>query len=41
MERAKRVPWNLDVTVYALARANEALEDLRAGRVRGASVLVH
>jgi alcohol dehydrogenase, propanol-preferring len=28
-----------EVEVYPLARANEALADLRAGRVRGAAVL--
>ena len=27
-------------TRYALARANEALDDLRAGRINGAAVLV-
>ena len=28
------------VTVYPLVRANEALDDLRAGRLQGAAVLV-
>jgi propanol-preferring alcohol dehydrogenase len=28
------------VTPYPLARANEALADLRGGRVRGAAVIV-
>jgi len=37
---AARVPVKTEVTPYPLARANEALADLRAGRVRGAAVLV-
>ena len=37
---APRVPVRTEVTPYPLARANEALADLREGRLRGAAVLV-
>lgn len=37
---APRVPVRTEVTTYSLEGANEALEDLRAGRFRGAAVLV-
>jgi propanol-preferring alcohol dehydrogenase len=37
---APQVPIRTEVTPYPLARANEALADLRAGRFRGAAVLV-
>jgi alcohol dehydrogenase, propanol-preferring len=37
---APRVPVRTEVSAYPLERANEALADLRAGRVRGAAVLV-
>jgi propanol-preferring alcohol dehydrogenase len=36
---APQVPVRTEVSVYPLQRANEALEDLRAGRFRGAAVL--
>lgn len=36
---APRVPVRTEVRAYPLERANEALDDLRAGRVRGAAVL--
>lgn len=36
---APRVPVRTEVTTYPLAEANAALEDLRAGRFRGAAVL--
>jgi alcohol dehydrogenase, propanol-preferring len=36
---APRVPVRTEVTTYPLERANDALEDLRAGRFRGAAVL--
>ncbi len=36
---APRVPIRTEVTTYPLEGANEALEDLRAGRLRGAAVL--
>jgi propanol-preferring alcohol dehydrogenase len=39
MEVAPRVPVQTDVEVYPLEEANQALEDLRAGRFRGAAVL--
>jgi propanol-preferring alcohol dehydrogenase len=39
LEIAPRVPVRTRVTVYPLARANEALADLRAGRFTGAAVL--
>jgi propanol-preferring alcohol dehydrogenase len=37
---APRVPVRTRVTTYPLEHANEALEDLRAGRFTGAAVLV-
>jgi propanol-preferring alcohol dehydrogenase len=37
---APRVPVRTRVTTYPLEQANEALEDLRAGRFTGAAVLV-
>ena len=40
MQVAARVPIKTAVRRYALARANEALADLRAGRLEGAAVLV-
>jgi propanol-preferring alcohol dehydrogenase len=40
LELAPRVPVRTQTTTYPLERANEALDDLRAGRVRGAAVLV-
>lgn len=40
LELAPRVPVETRVTAYALADANEALGDLRAGRFAGAAVLV-
>jgi propanol-preferring alcohol dehydrogenase len=39
LELAPRVPVRTEVTTYPLERADEALEDLRAGRFRGAAVL--
>src|SRR5690349_836071 len=36
---APRVPVQTEVSVYPLEKANQALEDLRAGRFRGAAVL--
>ncbi|HEV2430851.1 MAG TPA: alcohol dehydrogenase, partial [Burkholderiales bacterium] len=40
MEKAKIVPLKTEVTAYPLARANDALDDLRQGRFSGAAVLV-
>jgi alcohol dehydrogenase, propanol-preferring len=40
MDVAPRVPVRTQVTSYALSDANHALGDLRAGRLRGAAVLV-
>jgi propanol-preferring alcohol dehydrogenase len=40
MEVALRAPIRAEVTPYPLAEANAALDALRAGRVRGAAVLV-
>ncbi len=40
MSVAPRVPVRTEVTGYPLADANEALDDLRGGRVHGAAVLV-
>jgi alcohol dehydrogenase, propanol-preferring len=39
LELAPRVPVRTRVTEYPLAEADQALDDLRAGRVRGAAVL--
>jgi alcohol dehydrogenase, propanol-preferring len=39
LDLAARVPLRIEVQAYPLARANDALDDLRAGRVRGAAVL--
>jgi alcohol dehydrogenase, propanol-preferring len=39
MHVAPSVPVETEVTVYPLERANEALDDLRSGRVVGAAVL--
>jgi propanol-preferring alcohol dehydrogenase len=36
---AASIPIRTEVTVYPLERAQEALQDLRAGRVRGSVVL--
>jgi propanol-preferring alcohol dehydrogenase len=36
---APQIPVRTEVTTYPLADANRALEDLRAGRFRGAAVL--
>jgi propanol-preferring alcohol dehydrogenase len=40
MSLAPGVPVRTEVTEYPLGRANEALDEFRAGRVRGAAVLV-
>jgi propanol-preferring alcohol dehydrogenase len=40
LDLAPRVPVRTHVTTYDLANANEALADLRAGRLEGAAVLV-
>jgi propanol-preferring alcohol dehydrogenase len=40
MALAPRVPVQTEVEAYPLERANEALDHLRSGRVRGAAVLV-
>lgn len=37
---AARVPLRVETTAYPLERANDALADLRAGRLQGAAVLV-
>nr|WP_315594666.1 zinc-dependent alcohol dehydrogenase family protein [uncultured Cupriavidus sp.] len=39
MEAAAKFPLHVHVTPYPLARANAALDDLRAGRLAGAAVL--
>jgi propanol-preferring alcohol dehydrogenase len=39
LELAPAVPVRTEVSAYLLERANEALDDLRAGRVHGAAVL--
>jgi propanol-preferring alcohol dehydrogenase len=40
LELAPRAGVVTATTAYPLARANEALDDLRAGRLQGAAVLV-
>jgi propanol-preferring alcohol dehydrogenase len=40
LELAPRVPVRTEIQPYPLSRANDALDDLRAGRVRGAAVLI-
>ena len=40
LQIAPQAKVNCDVTTYPLARANEALSDLRDGRVRGAAVVM-
>jgi propanol-preferring alcohol dehydrogenase len=37
---APRIPVRTEVTIYPLARAGQALDDLRAGRFQGAAVVV-
>lgn len=37
---AGEIPWRVEATRYALSAANRALDDLRAGRLNGAAVLV-
>ncbi|GAB4288507.1 MAG: zinc-dependent alcohol dehydrogenase family protein [Myxococcota bacterium] len=39
LELAPQVPIKTEVTAYPLEKANEALDDLRAGRFKGAAVL--
>jgi alcohol dehydrogenase, propanol-preferring len=39
LELAPRVPVRTEITAYPLEEANQALDDLRAGRLRGAAVL--
>ncbi|HVW37242.1 MAG TPA: alcohol dehydrogenase, partial [Pirellulales bacterium] len=41
MELLKSTPVKTEVETYPLIEANQALSDLRAGRVRGAAVLVN
>lgn len=40
LQLAPQVPVHTQVQLYPLSEANQALEDLRTGRVRGAAVLV-
>jgi len=40
LDLAPRVPVRTRVTAYSLERANDALEDLRGGRLEGAAVIV-
>jgi propanol-preferring alcohol dehydrogenase len=40
LELAPRVPVRTEIQSYPLSRAQDALEELRAGRVRGAAVLI-
>jgi len=39
LELAPQIPVHTEVEVYPLSQANQALDDLRAGRLRGAAVL--
>jgi propanol-preferring alcohol dehydrogenase len=40
LDLAPRVPVRTEVTTYALQRANDALDDLRAGRFEGSAVVL-
>jgi len=40
LELAPRIPVRTEVRRYSLAEANQALADLRGGRLRGAAVLM-
>jgi alcohol dehydrogenase, propanol-preferring len=40
LELAPKVPVRTETETFPMSQANEALEDLRAGRIRGAAVLV-
>ncbi|MDY0039215.1 MAG: zinc-dependent alcohol dehydrogenase family protein [Desulforhabdus sp.] len=40
LELAPKVPVKIEVQIYPLSQANEALDDLRSGRMQGAGVLV-
>jgi alcohol dehydrogenase, propanol-preferring len=40
LELAPKAGMHCEVTRYPLARANDALADLRAGRLQGAAVLI-
>ncbi|HUL64926.1 MAG TPA: zinc-dependent alcohol dehydrogenase family protein [Burkholderiaceae bacterium] len=40
LHEAAHVPLEVKTTVYPLERANDALDDLRSGRIEGAAVLV-
>lgn len=37
---ASRMPLRVEITRYRLCDANKALDDLRAGRLNGAAVLI-
>jgi propanol-preferring alcohol dehydrogenase len=39
LELAPRVPVRTEITVYPLEGVNEALDDVRTGRLRGSAVL--
>lgn len=39
LDIAPKVPVKTEVTVYPLEKANDALNDLRSGRLHGAAVL--
>jgi propanol-preferring alcohol dehydrogenase len=39
LEIASKVPVKTEITVYTLEKANEALNDLKAGKLQGAAVL--
>ncbi len=40
MDKAGRLPLRTEVTPYPLEKANQALADLRSGRLSGAAVLL-
>jgi propanol-preferring alcohol dehydrogenase len=40
LDLVAREPLHVQTTVYPLEQANQALEDLRHGRLQGAAVLV-
>jgi alcohol dehydrogenase, propanol-preferring len=40
LDLAARIPIRIETSIYPLESANEALQDLRTGRLHGAAVLV-
>jgi propanol-preferring alcohol dehydrogenase len=40
LDLARRIPVRIEAEAFPLAAANEALQSLRDGRIRGAAVLI-